>query len=185
MASTIYASFADAEHAEKAAGALLDHDMRPEDLSIVCGNISREDWESYEECEDAEEGVKEGITTTTGADAGSGAVKGLAWGAIIGVLAALGLVLWVPGIGLVIGGGALATALGAAAGTAAGGAVVGGVTGYLKDQGVPPEKVNEFQDHLEGGGAVLELHIPSDKVDLPTAQSILAKYEANQVVMEQ
>lgn len=184
MATRVYASFKDSERAERAAGALLDHEMNPDDLSIVCGNISKEDWENYEECVNAEDSVKGGITTTTGADAGSGALKGLAWGAVIGAIAGLGLVLWIPGLGLVIGGGALATALGGVAGTAGGGAIAGAITGYLKDQGVAPEKAQEFADHLEAGGAVIELHVPSGKLDLPTAESVLAKYEADQVVVE-
>lgn len=38
MAQTIYASFADASLAEKAAGALLDYGVRQEDLSLVANN---------------------------------------------------------------------------------------------------------------------------------------------------
>jgi hypothetical protein len=36
MAQTLYASFADASLAEKAAGALLDHGVRNEDISLIC-----------------------------------------------------------------------------------------------------------------------------------------------------
>lgn len=35
MSHTLYATFANPEDAEKAAGALLDHGVRPEDLSVV------------------------------------------------------------------------------------------------------------------------------------------------------
>lgn len=35
MSNTIYATFANPDEAEKAAGALLDHGVRPEDLSLV------------------------------------------------------------------------------------------------------------------------------------------------------
>ena len=38
MAQTLYASFADAALAEKAAGALLDYGVRQEDISLVANN---------------------------------------------------------------------------------------------------------------------------------------------------
>src|SRR5579872_4376852 len=44
MAQTLYASFADASLAEKAAGALLDHGVRNEDISL----ISREPMGDYD-----------------------------------------------------------------------------------------------------------------------------------------
>jgi hypothetical protein len=183
MAKIIYASFADAEDAEKAAGALLDHEMDEEDLSVVRADIDEDQWRSYEEGEEVEDDAKGGVTTTTGRDAGSGAGKGAVAGLIAGALAGLGM-LWVPPVGLVLGGGALATALGAAAGATAGGAIAGGVTGYLKDQGVPAEKVDEFEDNLQSGGAVIEIAVPSGEVDLNTAHEILAKYDANEAVVE-
>jgi len=42
MATTIYASFNDIEQAEKATGALLDHGMNKEDLSLVANGGNRE-----------------------------------------------------------------------------------------------------------------------------------------------
>jgi len=46
MGNTIYASFIDASLAEKAAGALLDHGVRAEDISVVRGhNDIREEGE--------------------------------------------------------------------------------------------------------------------------------------------
>jgi hypothetical protein len=183
MAQIIYASFADAKDAEKAAGALLDYEMDEEDLSVVRADIDEDQWRSYEEGEEVEDDAKGGITTTTGKDAGSGAGKGALAGLLAGALAGLAM-LWVPPFGLVLGGGALAQALGAAAGATAGGAIAGGVTGYLKDQGVPPEKVDEFEDNLKSGGAVIEIAVPSGEVDAATAHEILAKYDANEAVVE-
>lgn len=246
MAQTLYASFADASLAEKAAGALLDYGVRQEDISLVANNergqaqrteggaIHTADAPAYAAANvgdravddtksvghrlaqagdraagavtgavgadnasanyqaaadqhaagagaradmagneaavhgrtmDASEGLvgttgrgdldemdaddhtvsgqgstdmaaKHGISTTTPEDAGSGAVKGAGIGLGLGAVAAIASLL-VPGIGLVTGAGALATALGGAALTAGAGAIAGGVTGYLKDQGVP------------------------------------------------
>jgi len=179
----IYASFADAKDAEKAAGALLDYEMNEEDLSFVRADIDEDEWHSYEAGQDLEHKAETGYTTTTGKDAGAGAANGAGWGLLAGAIAGLAM-LWVPPFGLVLGGGALATAIGAAAGATAGGAIAGAFTGYLKDQGVAPEKIEEFHDHLESGGAVLELAVPSGEVDLDTAREVLAKYDATEAIIE-
>lgn len=127
-----------------------------------------------------ETAAKHGISTTTPEDAGEGAVKGTGIGLGIGVAAALASLL-VPGVGLVIGGGALATALGGAALAAGAGAVAGGVTGYLKEQGVPGEAAQRYHGTVEHGGAVLSVNLPSGDVDQATAEGVLSKYGASDV----
>lgn len=129
---------------------------------------------------DAETAAKHGISTTTPEDAGQGAVKGTGIGLGVGILASLAA-LTIPGVGLVLGGGALAAALGATALTAGAGAVAGGATGYLKEQGIPAEAADRYHGAVSGGGAVLSLSIPSGKVDQATAEEILAKYGAADV----
>src|SRR5579862_9126995 len=49
MTDTIYASFADAALAEKAAGALLDRGAKNEDISIVSRDDTRDTREEREE----------------------------------------------------------------------------------------------------------------------------------------
>lgn len=122
--------------------------------------------------------AKHGISTTTPEDAGSGAVKGTGIGLGVGILASLA-VLMVPGVGLVLGGGALAAALGATALTAGAGAIAGGATGYLKDQGVPADAAERYHGTVQAGGAVLSINIPSGDVDQATAESVLSKYGAS------
>lgn len=124
-----------------------------------------------------ETAAKHGISTTTPEDAGEGAVKGTGIGLGVGILASLAA-LTIPGVGLVLGGGALAAALGATALTAGAGAIAGGATGYLKEQGIPAEAADRYHGTVTGGGAVLSLSIPSGKVDQGTAEEILAKYGA-------
>ena len=124
--------------------------------------------------------AKHGISTTTPEDAGEGAVKGTGIGLGVGILASLAA-LTIPGVGLVLGGGALAAALGATALTAGAGAVAGGATGYLKDQGVPHEAAERYHGTVAGGGAVLSVNIPSGDVDQATAESVLSKYGASDV----
>lgn len=265
----LYASFADASLAEKAAGALLDYGVRKEDISIVAndaygqtrsttgtavgaaadagrgaanlgdsavdatksvghrieqagdraaatvasgfgapaagvynaaadrqaaeaegrsamaGNESAVHGRSTDagadtNVGDTEAAAKQGISTTTPEDAGAGAVKGAGIGLGIGVAAALASLL-VPGVGLVLGGGALASAIGGAALTAGAGAIAGGVTGYLKEQGVPGEAAERYHGAIEHGGAMLSVNIPSGNVDQATAEQVLSKYGAADV----
>lgn len=140
------------------------------------------DATAYDEVDDhdIEGAAKSGISTTTPADAGAGAAKGAGIGLGVGILAGLAS-LAVPGVGLVVGGGALASAIGLAAGTTAAGAVAGGVTGYLKDQGVDEHTASRLNETVNGGGTVLAVTVPSNNVDASQAQSILQKYGASNV----
>lgn len=172
---TLYASFADVALAQKAAGALLDHGVEKDHMSLVShmGGESLEDDDDH----DVVETAKSGISTTTAGDAASGAMKGAGVGLGIGALAALAS-LFIPGFGLVTGGGALAMALGAAAGTTAAGAVAGGVAGYLVDQGVPEAAAVDYEKALEHGGAIIAISLPSNDVSRTDAEQILNKYQA-------
>ena len=250
----LYASFADASLAEKAAGALLDHGVRNEDITVVAndtygntrqtagtnfsnaasntgnavagagdrlagsvtgalgahaasagyenasaqraaGGTVTTDYgttttgdRTFNDEMDTDDGsvntvdnaAKHGISTTTPEDAGEGAVKGTGVGLAVGAIAALASLI-VPGVGLVLGGGALATALGGAALAAGAGAVAGGVTGYLKDQGVPADVAEHYHGTVQGGGAVLSINTPSGNVDQTEIQSVLTKYGGSNV----
>src|SRR5205085_9143914 len=98
----------------------------------------------------------------------------------VGVLAALASI-FVPGFGLVAGGGALATAIAGAVGTTAAGAIAGGVHGYLKDQGVPEEAIAHYGDVWQKGGAIIAITCPSNGVDQATVESVLTKYGATNI----
>ena len=196
--STLYASFADAALAEKAAGALLDHGARNEDISIVASEPSKEVREEVREDgvydrthttyidhstgagDSTEHAAKQGISTTTAGDATAGAAKGAGIGLGVGVAAALASIL-IPGFGLVAGGGALATAIAGAVGATAAGAVAGGVHGYLKDQGVPDEVAVDYDRAVKNGGAVMAVAVPTDKLGELEVREILAKYQASNI----
>jgi len=229
MGNTIYASFADASLAEKAAGALLDRGVRPEDLSVVQSDagtprinnyatatypegvidsptvtaatmtppvaattynttppaqpvvIQRDNYiDEREDKGDVEGAAKYGISTTTGADAGAGALKGTAWGAGIGAIAAIAS-LAVPGFGLVTGGGALAAAIGGLVASTGAGAIAGAVTGYLKDQGVDEHVATHYENAVTNGGALLAVTLPSGNVTEFEAQTVLEKYGAGNI----
>jgi hypothetical protein len=130
--------------------------------------------------DDSEDTAKGGITTTTGADAASGAVKGAGIGLGVGIAAALVSVM-IPGVGLVLGGGALASALAGAVATTAAGAAAGGVVGFLKDQGVPDESARRYAEIHAAGGAILAVRTPSGDADEVTISSLLGKYGATEV----
>lgn len=129
---------------------------------------------------DPDDVAKAGITTTTPADAGAGAIKGTGIGLGVGALAALAA-LFVPGVGLVVGGGALAAALGGIAASAGAGAAAGAVTGYLKDQGMDEHIAGRYGEAISGGGALIALTVPSGEVNEYDARQILSKYGAQNV----
>ena len=219
MTSTIFAAFEDSAHAERAAGALLDHGLDESQLSLVAhedyhktreegmmstgvlpggadtpignmqieaqenegGMISRAAPESNPVLDRPEISAKTGISTTTSADAGAGAVKGAAVGLSVGAFALVASLL-IPGIGLVMGGGALALALTGMVATTGAGALAGGVLGYLKDQGVPEEAITVYRETLERGGSILAVAAPA-QFNRANLQAILAKYGAINVEM--
>ncbi len=180
--STLYASFVDASAAERAAGALLDRGAIAEDLSIVANEAyhSVRSINSNAKALDAEDSAKGGLSTTTAGDAVTGATKGAAVGLGVGAAAVLASI-FIPGLGLIIGGGALAMALAGGAATVVAGAAAGGVVGYLVDQGVPMEMASHYSSQFAQGGAILAIAIPTG--DLPTGEieAILMKYRATNV----
>jgi len=183
MTTTIFASFNDLEDAEKATGAVMDHGVDAAYISLIASEEYREQWAHNtveqgvrDEGQSAIHESKGGITTTTGADAGVGAVKGASIGLGVGLLAALSAV-FLPGIGLVIGGGALALAASGAAVAIGGGAIAGGVYGFLKDQGVPEDVATSYRDTVAGGGVVLAISL-ADSIDRSEIEAVLSKYHA-------
>ena len=131
------------------------------------------------EAQQAKRRAESGITTTTPDDASAGAVKGAALGLGVGVLAALASV-FIPGIGLVVGGGALASAIAGTVGAAGAGAITGSIVGYLKDQGMPEEAITTYRDAFASGGVILAISMPAD-VRRENLEAILAKYGATNI----
>jgi len=178
MHETIYASFVDTEEAQKAIGALLDHGVKAEHLTIIGPNRP---WATptgeYREGVEIEREAKQGLTTTTGEDAAEGAVKGAAWGLGLGVIGGLAA-LFIPGVGIVLGGGALAAALAGTGIATAGGAIAGAVEGYLVDQGVDPKLAVMYETAVDQGFVVVAVDVPYDKMSEDDVKDILAKYGA-------
>jgi len=176
MTNVIFASFSSPDLAKKAAGALLDHGIRGEHISIVFPEGYVITDEAGHTGMDLAKGAETGITTTTAADAGAGAAMGAGIGLAAGTLAALAAV-FIPGFGLVLGGGALAVALGGVAGSTVAGAAAGGVTGYLKDQGVPDASLHNYNQVIKSGGAMISVTPYDEKTGYAEIKNVLTKYE--------
>ncbi|HVL40326.1 MAG TPA: hypothetical protein VM328_13130 [Fimbriimonadaceae bacterium] len=149
----------------------MEDPAHPETGGIIARGVDRTDVDNSDRYEPGA-----GLTATTGRDAAIGAAKGAGVGLGIGALAAL-ISVFIPGVGLVAGGGALATALAGAAGTTAAGAAAGGVLGYLKDQGVPDDVLVRYRDSIQGGGALLAVQPTVDK-SRAEIEAVLGKYNA-------
>jgi hypothetical protein len=178
---TLYASFADTSLAERAAGALLDHGVRPDGISLVSKAVYEAMVEDpADNRKDPEFAAKTGLSVTTPGDAVAGAAKGAGIGLGVGALAAISSIA-IPGFGIVLGGGALAAAIAGAAGATAAGAVAGGVHGYLKDQGVSEDAVANLSSDYYAGGAILAVTARPEEIDHDTAERILTKYQGNHI----
>lgn len=175
---TLIAGFNDFEMAVKAGGALLDHGVKKEQFDLLAGQAHANTFHADgRHLEDLESKVEGGVTTTTGADAAKGAMEGAGAGIVLGAIAGLAS-LFIPGYGIVVGSGALATAAAAALGTAAGGAAVGGATGYLKDLGVDEAAAAEYDKTIKNDGAIIAVHLMSNGVKETEVRKILEKYHA-------
>jgi hypothetical protein len=183
MKQTVHASYNNPDNAARAVAALMDHGVPNEDISIYIKNPPA-GWTNFREQNggDVMKTAEQGLTTTTSQDAASGAMKGAGVGLGVGILAALAAVT-LPGIGLVLGGGALATALAGTAATTAAGAIAGSAVGYLGDQGVNPETATRISSTVDAGGALVSVTAPSAGMNHETIEAILAKYEATDIVI--
>lgn len=172
---TLIANFDNIDRAADAFAALSDHGVAASSMDLVAHEshgkmLIERKHNTYSEK------AKSGITTTTSADAAEGAKKGGLAGLAAGVVAGLASLV-IPGYGIVVGSGALATAIGAAAGTTAAGAAAGGVTGYLMDMGADEKVAHSIDESLKNGGGVLT--VTGSHQAMPGIKEILEKYRAN------
>lgn len=175
--TTIYYSFSQPENARRFVAAVLDHGATSEQVSVVAqeGVAWNSDTDSPEM--EIEKSAESGITTTTAGDAASGAVKGAGVGAGVGILASLAALL-IPGVGLVVGGGALAIALAGAAGTVGAGAVAGGVFGYLRDQGMPNDVSEAFESDYRANHVIVGVNLDPEGLPINELSELADKYHA-------
>lgn len=173
-----YASFNDYDVATQAVGALLDHGIDKNRITVMLKES--ENSTIPLDAEPMMHQASEGITVTTADDMKEGAAKGASIGLGLGLIAGLAAIL-VPGAGLVIAGGALATAVGGAIGAGAAGALAGAVTGYLVDQGASEDTIQSVIQRIEHGNIVVGVDA-LDSVSKDIVNNILAKYEDVEVI---
>ena len=169
----LWASFPDYDSAARAIAAFIDHGAPKDQIQLMAESVPPE----YSAMTDQElvKQAESGVTVTTPVDAKIGAEKGLGVGLGVGVLAGLAA-LAVPGFGLVVGGGALATAIAGAAGATAAGGIVGAVGGYLKDQGADDYTILNVADWLTRGNVVVNVNMDPDTMTQSEAHALVLKY---------
>lgn len=84
--------------------------------------------------------------------------------------------LMVPGLGLVLGGGALATqVIGAGVATEAGGRPAASIAEYLKDLNVPIDETYKLAQDFEKGGAIVSVVLPIGEVQQEEIEDFLTR----------
>lgn len=172
--NVIHAMFQNRDTAARAAAALMDQGVQGSDISVMLKEMPGDT--NLEGSNEIMSHAETGITVTTPEDALAGATKGAGIGLGLGVLASIAA-LTLPGVGLVLGGGALAAGVGATLATGAAGAVSGAAYGYLKDQGVTEDQAKQIEDDVRKGGALVSVISPSGEVSTETVEQILSKYQ--------
>lgn len=121
-------------------------------------------------------------------DASTGEVaKGVAKGAGIGLgvgAVAAAATLLIPGIGFIIGGGALAAAVAALAAGAGTGAIAGGMAGFLHEHGLPDGTARKYAEVYDGGGAILAVTLARPELR-QTVEDVLSASGAQMVETHQ
>ena len=164
MAKTVVGLFDDFTKAQSVVQDLVNAGFRRDDISIAANQTAS----GYNA-----DSLSAGDTTTTtggghavGKDAGIGAGIGGA----LGLIAGLGL-LTIPGVGIILAAGPLASALGIGGvlGSTLSGAVVGGVVGGLVGAlthiGVPKEHAEYYTEGVRRGGTLVTLNAPDDRAE--------------------
>ena len=177
--TSVFLSFNLKENAEKFVAALLDHGMTTEDISVV----ARDGGQTFT-AEEVEKDAATGITTTTAEDFSKGAVIGGSAGLGLGILVGLAT-LFVPGVGIVAGAGALATAIAATATTGAAGALVGGIAGYMRDMGVEGEVPDEFERDYADDYVIVAVALRADGLTSTEIANLADKYHATRTTLKQ
>jgi uncharacterized membrane protein len=162
---TVFGLFESYDQANEAVIALGNAEYTKKDISIL-------GKEEALKREYKTEGAEESSSTARGA--GGGAVAG----GIIGLLGGLGAFA-VPGIGPIVGVGALANVLASTAVGAGIGAAAGGIIGALMDMGAPEEQARTYEQGVKEGRILIAVKT-ADQNTLAVEQ-IMHSYGAHDV----
>jgi hypothetical protein len=165
---TVTGLFEDFSTAQNAVQHLIDDGFAPANISLVAYHKQQENvrYQPYDKAD-----VETGKSTT------SSAVGGGVLGGVLGLLISAGTVT-IPGIGLVVMAGPLASAVGSvAAGTITGagvGAASGGLIGALMETGLSKNEAHILTQEIRHGGALVLVSTEDDATS-ERVSSILEK----------
>ena len=151
MAKTIVGLFDNYEDAQSAVNDLLSSGFKHDDISLVASNATKTFVQN------------EGGTVEHSSVAGGvvkGGVEGAVLGGLTGFAASVALFL-IPGIGPVVGAGALAATLGGAGLGAVGGAAIGG----LSRLGIPDTEAGYYAEGIRRGGTLVTVRAEDNMAD--------------------
>jgi len=167
MKRAVVGTVENASQADAVVKQLLNGGFKGKDISVLYPDPRGED-------RIVTENVKTGHThAADGAIAGAGA--GALTGGSLGLLAGIGA-LAIPGLGPFIAAGPIVATLSGLFG----GAAVGGFAGSLVGLGIPEEEARRFEKHIQGGGALIAVHIEG-REEQARAQDLLSSIGASHV----
>jgi hypothetical protein len=136
--------FSDRESLERAYNKLAERGYTKEDINLVMSDETRKTHFAHDETELGNK-AKEG--------AGTGSIIGGAVGTAVGIIAALGTSLVLPGLGLIVAGPIVAGLAGAGAGT-----ITGGLVGALIGAGIPEDRAKLYETGVKDGRIIIGVH---------------------------
>jgi len=151
MVKTLVALYGDPITGQRVVEALLETGFSGDDISLLVKDTK--------------------AATNPSAELSAG--EGVGLGALVGALVGIGSV-FVPGIGPLMGTGALAVAVTAGIGAAAG-ALTGGISAGLLALDLNEEEARYYENGLHSGGTVVS--VTSNEAWLEWAQKIMARYQ--------
>lgn len=137
-------SFKDRESAEKAYNRMKERGYSHDEINIIMSDDTRKRNFDKDKSNESEFGNKamEGV--------GTGSAIGGVVGAAVGIIAAIGTSLVIPGLGIVIAGPIAAGLAGAGAG-----GLTGGIVGALVGAGIPESKAKEYEKGIKEGHIIM------------------------------
>lgn len=170
MTKTILGIFTAKDDAQDALYHLEKAGYNPKDISIIMKDSIQT------------QKFVDNTGTNVAQNAATGATTGGVIGAFAGLLIATGVI---PGLGVLLIGGPLATILGltgAAATTISGaatGALAGGLIGVLASMGIPKEEAEVYEERIKEGGILIA--VPTYSQEVEEVMDILEQNGADQI----
>lgn len=159
------------ESADGCYNALLDQGFSLADVNVMMSDKTRASQYAWNEEE--QRGTKAGTLGTEGM--GVGGATGLAIGATVAAIAAIGTSLVIPGLNLIVAGPLVAALAGGGAG-----ALTGGILGGLIGLGIPEQNAQVYNKALEEGGVVMLVAV-RDSAQAKAVEDTMTRHNGEQV----